>query len=172
MAPWGVLPYDVVSMKLYTHPRRVLFVCALAFLGAMARSAVAAGVPSQAETVATIRQLETRWTQAEATGDHAFLENLLMANYRSVSVSGKVRDKADIIAGAMRWKSPAMRHMIESYMEVHHVATSVNVQGNTAIVTFYSQLRGEKSGISSCDIFVNVNGQWRALYSQHSSFME
>ncbi len=43
------------------------------------------------------------------------------------------------------------------------------IQGNTAILTFYSRTPGAEKGVKSCDIFLYSGGSWHAIYSQHTT---
>jgi hypothetical protein len=46
--------------------------------------------------------------------------------------------------------------------------TAALIQGDTAIVTFHLKPSGPGKGIMSSDIFVYRDGQWHAIYSQHT----
>jgi hypothetical protein len=59
--------------------------------------------------------------------------------------------------------------MVATYMKLHPIGTSVRIEGNTGIVTFYSLKGGPQKGATSSDIFTYLNGRWHAVYSQHTA---
>ena len=58
--------------------------------------------------------------------------------------------------------------MIETYLAEHPTDMNVVLNGDTAVLTF-SALNDTKKLIHSCDIFIFREGQWRAIYSQHTN---
>jgi hypothetical protein len=126
--------------------------------------------PEDAKTADTILAIENRWMSSEATGGVGYVDSLLMPGYRSVGALGIVHSKADILADTARnGKSNAMKLKVDAFFKAHPIASSVAIQGDTAIVTFYSKRLGPTHGVTSSDTFVYVGGRWRALYSQHTS---
>lgn len=102
-----------------------------------------------------VRQTEQRWLEAEFRGDTAYLDGLLLPEYRSVSSNG-THDRAAILAAALR-------HAANHDPVPASLAPDVAVHGSTAIATF---TRPDTS--SSADVFVLDHGSWRAYYSQHT----
>ena len=47
--------------------------------------------------------------------------------------------------------------------------TAAVIQGDTAIVTFHLKPLGPEKGIMSSDNFVYRDGEWHAIYSQHTN---
>ena len=105
------------------------------------------------------------WDEAEGEGDTAFIDRLLMPEYRSISSDGSVHDKAAIIASA-RKKTHSLE--AEKWRATHPSLTSVVITGDTAILSFTLNRPDLPVRIMSSDIFVYRDGRWRALYSQHS----
>jgi hypothetical protein len=109
------------------------------------------------------------WDKAEDKGDTAFIDRLLMPEYRSISSDGSVHDKAVILASARKnVSSPERKANAEKWRAAHPYLTSVAVTGDTAILSFTTNRPDSPVRIMSSDIFVYRDGRWRALYSQHS----
>lgn len=122
-----------------------------------------------ARTAAAVIAVDQHWLQAEVSGDTAYLDDLLLPEYRSVGADGTVHPKAAIVAHAAKNRgSDKERRMVEAWLKVHPSGTSVAIHGDTAILSFYDPARGAASDVRSSDIFVYVDGRWHALYSQHS----
>ena len=86
-----------------------------------------------------------------------------------VNADGSVHDKAAILASAKKNAgSTARRVADEKWLAAHPMGTAALTQGDTAIVTFYLKPLGPEKGIMSSDIFVYRDGQWHAIYSQHT----
>jgi hypothetical protein len=107
------------------------------------------------------------WGQAEETGDTAYVDRLLLPEYRSISVDGSTHDKAAILAST-RKSSPERTAKIQQWKATHPETPSVVISGDTAVLTFALD-RGSPKPIMSCDIFVYRDGHWRAIYSQHTA---
>ena len=118
-------------------------------------------------TAAAVIAADKGWTVAEEKGDVAYMEALLLPEYRSISPDGSVHDKNAILANTR--KATADRAaIIEKYLAEHPTDMNVVMNGDTAVLTF-SALSDAKKLIHSCDIFIFRGGQWRALYSQHTN---
>jgi hypothetical protein len=152
------------------------------FLAALAAS-LAAAPPIGAQTVAPAATnaeaertaagaiaTDQHWSRAEVYGDTAFLRGLLLPGYRSVGHDGVVYDRAQILAGAVKRGADtvASKAAVAAYRKAHPYATLVVLEGNTAVLSFYSPTLGPDRGLRSSDILVFEDGRWHALYSQHS----
>jgi hypothetical protein len=99
--------------------------------------------------------VEHHWTQAEVHGDASYVAELLLPDYRSVSADGVAHLRSAIVASAVRnGKSDTMARTVAAYMKAHPYGTSVSIEGDTGIVTFYSLKLGLMRGVMSSDIFV------------------
>jgi len=107
---------------------------------------------------AGIKAVETHWVRAFLTGDEAFLNTLLDADYVSVNTKGVPRLKTDIIALAksIAAKGPQTIPPPSPNMKIV-------LHGDAAIVT------DAGFGQVSVDVFHYANGAWHAWYSQHTS---
>jgi hypothetical protein len=122
------------------------------------------------KTAAAVIAADNGWDTAEETGDTAYIDNLLLPDYRSVNADGSVHDKAAIVASAKKnVSSPEHAAKVAKWKAAHPMGTGVVLQGDTAIVTFYLKPLGPEKGIMSSDIFVYRDGQWHAIYSQHTT---
>lgn len=144
----------------------------MAFLMPARAYAQAANPAAEREmTVAAVRAVEDHWDRAELDGDTAYLDQLLLPTYRSVSPDGSVHPKAAIIAGAK--KNAANRAVAQaaadSFRKAHPSRTDVVLQGNTAVITFVSLIPSSHDAIRGADIFVFTDGAWHAIYSTHQN---
>jgi hypothetical protein len=120
-------------------------------------------------TEAAVIAADKGWDKAEDAGDVAFIDQLLLPEYRSISSDGSVHDKAAIIASARKnVSSPERKADAEKWRTAHPSLTSVAITGDTAVLSFTLDRSGSPVRIMSSDIFVYRDGHWRALYSQHS----
>ena len=132
-------------------------------------SVLAAPATPQPKTAAAVIAADSGWLKAEETGDTAYIDNLLLPEYRSVNADGSVHDKAAILASAKKNAgSTARRVADEKWLAAHPMGTAALTQGDTAIVTFYLKPLGPDKGIMSSDIFVYRDGESHAIYSQHT----
>jgi len=123
----------------------------------------------QPKTAAAVIAADNGWDRAENTGDVAYVDNLLLPDYRSVSADGSVHTKADILANAKsNIGSPEHAAKVAKWQAAHPMDTAAVIQGDTAIVTFHLKPLGPEKGIMSSDIFVYRDGEWHAIYSQHT----
>ncbi len=120
-------------------------------------------------TVAALIAADEQWSKAEDTGDTKYLGTLLLPEYRSISSDGSTHDKATIMAHAAKnAKTTEGAATADKWRVAHPYRTSVEINGEVAILTFVLQRGIDPKPVMSCDIFVYRNGHWRALYSQHT----
>lgn len=131
----------------------------------------ATGVDDEsARTEAAVMAVDQHWMDAELDGDTAWLDAMLLPEYRSVGADGKVHPKAAIVAHAAKNRgNDAERRRVDAWRKVHPSGQSVVIRGDTAILTFYVPALGATNGVRSSDVFVYLDGRWHALYSQHSA---
>lgn len=123
-----------------------------------------------ARTVAAVMAVDQHWLQAEESGDTAWLDAMLMPDYRSISAEGKVLDKPTLLAHAKKNRgSDEMRKKVDAWLKSHPVKQSVVMHGDVAILSFSDPKTGS---VRSSDIFIHKDGGWHALYSQHSKVVE
>jgi hypothetical protein len=145
----------------------VLSTAAVLFLPLAAFAASSA--KPQPKTEAAVIAADDGWEKAEETGDVAYVDNLLLPDYRSVSADGSVHYKAAILANAKKnIGSPDHAAKVAKWQAAHPMETAAVIQGDTAIVTFHLKPLGPEEGIMSSDIFVYRDGEWHAIYSQHT----
>jgi hypothetical protein len=153
---------------------RLSFIGAIALLSAAANlflplSTLASSTKTQPKTAAAAIAADDGWETAEEAGDVAYVDNLLLPDYRSVSADGSVHDEAAILANTKKnIGSPDHAAKVAQWKAAHPMGTAALVHGDTAIVTFYLKPLGPEKGIMSSDIFVYRGGQWQAVYSQHT----
>ena len=141
-------------------------VCAL-----MVTSCVLFSVRTQADVSAapalTDEQLviatESDWVQAEVHRDAAVLERVLDDRFLVNSSTGKLSDKASVIADALAWK------MISQTI----TDRTVLVDGDTAMVfgtaNFRFAIEGKDDEVSAArytTTYIKRDGRWRALALQ------
>lgn len=132
-------------------------------------SALAAPAKPQPKTAAAVIAADEGWSKAEETKDVAYVDNLLLPNYRSVSVDGTVHDKAAILAHMQTNTSVADRTAaVEKWRAAHPYETTALIAGDIAILTFHLRGQAPEKGILSSDIFLYRDGEWHAIYSQHT----
>jgi hypothetical protein len=130
----------------------------------------AASIDETGKTSAAVIAVDQHWLEAELGGDTAWLDDLLLPDYRSVGADGAVHPKAAIMAHAAKNRgNDEERRKVEAWLKTHPSGQSVVIHGDTEILTFYDPKLGAQKGVRSSDIFVYVDGRWHALYSQHSA---
>jgi hypothetical protein len=123
----------------------------------------------QPRTEAAVIAADDGWEKAEESGDVAYVDNLLLSDYRSVSADGSVHNKSAILANTKKnIGSPDHAAKVAQWQAAHPMETAAVIQGDTAIVTFHLKPAGAEKGIMLSDIFVYRGGQWHAIYSQHT----
>jgi hypothetical protein len=125
---------------------------------------------AEPHTQEVVVAIDNAWEKAEESGDTAYIDALLLPDYRSVNVDGSSNDKAAILALARKNASSTKRATAdEEWRVTHPYLMSVKIIGDTAVLTFTLNKPDSPRRIMSCDIFVYREGHWRALYSQHST---
>lgn len=136
---------------------------------AAASAASVASVDESARSEAAVIAVDQHWLEAELDGDTAWLDAMLLPEYRSVGADGVVHPKAVIMAHAAKNRgSDTERRKVEAWLKTHPSGKAVVIHGDTAILSFYDPAKGAANDVRSSDIFVYVDGRWHALYSQHS----
>lgn len=159
------------------HSVRAGLACAglLLAVGMIGTQAVAApqggtsATDETARTAAAVIAVDQHWLEAEESGDTAWLDGMLLPDYRSVGVAGTFATKAAIMAHAAKnHGSPAMKQQVTAWQQAHPVDQQVTLQGDTAILSFVSSAPATKGKLYSSDVFTYVDGHWHALYSAHT----
>lgn len=133
---------------------------------ALSMPVTAAGMKMTPRTSAAVIAVDDQWSQAEVHGDTAWLDSMLLPEYRSISADGKVLDKKTLLAHAAKNRgSDRMQKVVAAWQKAHPTRQSVVMRGDVAILSFSDPLTGR---VRSSDIFVYRHGGWHALYSQHS----
>jgi uncharacterized protein DUF4440 len=163
------------SMRRKQHVFQMAMAClAVLVLGAevviaATSAASAVGIDESTRSEAAVIAVDQHWLEAELDGDTAWLDDMLLPEYRSVGADGVVHPKSAIVAHAAKnHGSDAERRKVEAWLKAHPSGKSVVIHGDTAILSFYDPAKGAASDVRSSDIFVFVHGGWHALYSQHS----
>ena len=153
----------------YRYLRSMFCAQACSLLLVLSGHARAAGADEAARTKAGVLAVEDHWLRAEGTGDVAWLAQMLLPVYRSVSPDGRVHDRNAIVEGARKNQGSdrAMRE-IDAYLKAHPADTRVLLEGDLAIVSFYDPPPAPEH-LRSSDVFVYRDGGWHAVYSQHSA---
>jgi len=126
-----------------------------------------------ARTRAAVIAADNAWGQAEQDGNSQFVEHLLLDGYKSVGSSGKITTKAHIVEGSRkRGKSADYAKMVSEWKKKHPSEADVTIFGDTAVLTWVPTDAGSAPPVNSSDIFVYRDGEWRAIYSQHSTAPE
>jgi hypothetical protein len=125
-----------------------------------------AQVAQEPHTAAAVIAADKSWTVAEEKGDVAYVDALLLPEYRSISSDGSAHNK-DAILASTRKATSERATMIEKYLVDHPSDMAVAINGDTAVLTF-TAATDRKKLIRSCDIFVYRGGRWHAIYSQHT----
>jgi transcriptional antiterminator Rof (Rho-off) len=132
-------------------------------------AASAADVDETSRNEAAVIAVDQHWMDAELDGDRAWLDTMLLPEYRSVGADGTVHTKAALLAHAAKNRgNDAERRKVEAWLKAHPSRQTVVIRGDTAILTFYDPKLGARNGVRASDVFVYENGRWHALYSQHS----
>jgi hypothetical protein len=162
------------SSRRGTSPVVRLAILASLLLGTGSPLAIHAQADQGAEphTEAAVIADAEGWSKAEA-GDVAYVDNLLLPEYRSVNVDGSVHPKDAILGGVRkRANSPALAAAYTAdntkWHATHPHTTTAVISGDTAILTYSPAIADASKPVQSCDIFVYREGHWRAIYSQHT----
>lgn len=123
-------------------------------------------IDQPARTSAAVLAVDEHWSQAEEHGDTAWLDSMLLPEYRSISADGMILDKKTLLTHAATNRgSDKMIKLVAEWRKTHPTSRSVVIHGDVAIVSFSNPRTGQ---VRSSDIFVYQRGGWHALYSQHS----
>jgi hypothetical protein len=132
---------------------------ALPALAALLLAGAVQAAPSERLDEASVRAIESRWSEAFVSGDAAALDALLAADYVSVGSTGKARPKGEIIDIARTY---AAKHPGE-HAQPLPASSTVQLMGTTALVQHHNP-----SDVS-IDLFEFRGGHWLARYSQHTA---
>ncbi|MGN6322089.1 MAG: nuclear transport factor 2 family protein [Dyella sp.] len=146
-------------------------IAALTALPFAAHAQDATAADETQRTEAGVIAVDNHWSLAEMTGDSAWLDQMLLPEYRSVGHDGKAHSKAMIVAGAAKRKGTSLdqaEQKFAAYRKEHPYGTAVVVRGDMAVISFYDPTLGPQKGVTSSDVFLYVDGHWHALYSQHT----
>lgn len=159
------------------HGHQLACCCLIMFALGFADFA-AAGVPVQApdgfghvnETARTpqaVIAVDSHWSLAELRGDTAWLDSLLLSDYRSLRADGDAWDKKALLAHAAKNRGHGSEKLkqFDAWLKTHPMDESVIMHGNVAVLLFSDQQSGR---IRGSNVFIGENGRWRALYSQQT----
>lgn len=125
--------------------------------------------PTEQRTEAAVVAVDEAWERAEQAGDLAYLNDLLLPEYRSVNIDGSTIDKAAILSSAQEnGGSTGRAAIVAKWHSKHPARVTVEVVGDLALLTFILSKQDVPERVMSCDIFVYRGGTWHALYSQHT----
>lgn len=133
--------------------------CALFSVGTQADVSTAPALTDEQQVIAT----ETEWVQAEVQRDEAVLERVLDDRFLVNSSTGRLSDKATVIADVLSWKMTSQTI----------TDRTVVVDGDTAIVfgtaNFRFAVEGKDDEVSAgryTTTYIKRDGRWRALALQ------
>lgn len=165
----------MIHRSLVRRHRKTLRPIATTFALAISTLAATASIPAHAQernveeasrTSAAVIAVDDHWLQAEMGGDTAWLDAMLMPDYRSISPEGKVLDKPTLLAHAEKNRdSDEMRKKVDAWLKAHPTRKSVVMHGDVAILSFSDPKTGR---VRSSDIFIYKDRGWHALFSQHA----
>lgn len=126
--------------------------------------------PAAPRTEAAVIAADESWGLAEQEGNSKYVEHLLLDGYASIGSSGKVTTKAHIVEGTKkRGKSADYAKMVADWKSKHPSKAQVTMFGDTAVLTWVPTNAANAIPVNSSDIFVYRDGEWRAIFSQHST---
>ena len=105
---------------------------------------------------AGVQAVEKHWSEAFVKGDGSYLSKLLADDYVSVSGSGAVRTKADIIELSRKYAASNPSPLADP------PPSPVSIIGDAAVVKHDSPTE------RAVDVFYYRGGRWHACYSQHT----
>lgn len=144
--------------------RRLILAAALTVF-----STCALGAEPHTEAAVVIK--DKAWLDAELTGDATKLNQILLPDYVTISASGHVTGRSELIA-KVRTRTQAdlakQAALVRSWDDAHPARAEVIINRDTAFLKWVSARPGQ-TNLFSCDIFLYRGGRWRAVYSQHSS---
>ncbi len=148
------------------------FACRIGLLAlamALPMEVHATGTPPDAKTEAAVAAADEAWGAAEEKGDAAYVDWLLLPDYRSIGHEGKVTGKDAIVAHTRAHAgSDTRKAEAAAWRAAHPSRSEVRLFGDTAVLNWVSTTAGSGEPVASCDIFVYRDGHWHAIYSQHT----
>jgi hypothetical protein len=143
--------------------KKFALIASLAVLATFGAAASANAEDAESQpTEAGVRAVEAHWQKAFITGDTAYLEQLLVPTYVSVSTDGTPRDRETIEKLSAAF---AKRSATQAPAVAQRSQDAITIEGTTAIVTSFSPSYHQRS----VDVFFYGDGTWHALYSQHTT---
>ncbi len=122
-------------MRKFTMPA-ALGLC-LALAAPMVARAEDAKTGPEPKTADAVQAVDDAWGRAETRGDDAFVDQLLLPDYRSVRPDGKVDSKTAIISGARKHANdPDFAKKMRDWNASHPERGEVVIVGDTAILTW------------------------------------
>ena len=125
----------------------------------------AATAATKTNPAAAIKDLENRWAAAIASHDATVPQALVADDYIGVDSSGKVVNKAALIAGMKRDKN--------TYDSAVNSGMTVRVHGNAAVIVGTTKQAGKDAQGKAfnytyrwTDTWLERNGQWQCVGSQ------
>jgi hypothetical protein len=138
----------------------------LSGIGALCAADTPAGVDETSRTEAAVIAVDKHWGDAEVSADDAYLNQLLLPEYRTVNSEGVAHGKSTT---ARKPATPAQKAQMDAWRASHPEEPKVLINGDTAILTWTAPAIASAAGVvRSVDIFLYRGGHWHALYSQHS----
>ena len=128
--------------------------------------AVAAEQPGDAATV--IARLEQRLAQAWVQRDHAFIDNLLAADWSVIDASGAVLTKQQVLDQTFASTERQIDTMTIDELVVRIVGDAAIATGRTRASGTY-QGRSGTATLRFTDVFVRRDGRWVIVASHASS---
>lgn len=125
---------------------------------------------SGSSTAAELRQIEKDWTDAQKSRNVEKLGEILADNWIGIGWDGATSDKAKALEDL---KSPG-----NSLDSIEMGPMKVRVFGNTAVVTGSNTEKSKEYGKDTSgkyvwtDVFMKLNGKWRAIASQSARVPE
>lgn len=141
-----------------------LLLAALLSAAQAAAFAGSSGLVDEAAVDKTLIHLEHVWVRALEEHDVPVLQRILADDFIDTSYRGRLRTKADLLAGRVS-ADIASERLSE---------LKVRVFGNTAVVTGLNTVTGTKQAwaarVRFTDVFVRRNGRWQAVSAQETLY--
>lgn len=134
-----------------------------------AATGAAAHVDETQRTEAALLAIVHHWDRAELDGDVAFLDQLLVPEYRSIDAKGASHMRAKILEHARRNAgSAAAQKEVDAFKQAHPTEIAVVIRGDVGITSYFNPHRGLDDSTRGADIFVYEGKRWHAVYSLHN----
>jgi len=117
---------------------------------------------AQKADAASLERVEDAWNEAFIRGNTDYLECLLVPDFVTVTPHGR-RDRA--------WELEHARQNRGSTAPIPHFSGTVfQIDGSTGIAKLYKpgSADGQHPATQLADVFTFQDGEWRAVYSQHT----